>query len=129
MLSDLFSNGGTIKQFLGGYSDYFEKSSYDLKNNNINEIKVKDSKQRPITTTKKLKFTFKEQREYEMIDDVIAALEERLKSIENSIIIEASNYINLEELIVEKEKLEQELAEQMDRWVYLNDLAEQISMI
>lgn len=124
-----FSNGGTIKQFLGGYSDYFEKSSYDLKNNNINEIKVKDSKQRPITTTKKLKFTFKEQREYEMIDDVIAALEERLKSIENSIIIEASNYINLEELIVEKEKLEQELAEQMDRWVYLNDLAEQISMI
>ena len=64
-----------------------------------------------------------------MIDDVIAALEERLKSIENSIIIEASNYINLEELIVEKEKLEQELAEQMDRWVYLNDLAEQISMI
>ncbi|HHX58139.1 MAG TPA: ABC transporter ATP-binding protein, partial [Clostridiales bacterium] len=93
------------------------------------EINVKDSKQRPITKTKKLKFTFKEQREYEMIDDVIAALEERLKSIENSIIIEASNYINLEELIVEKEKLEQELAEQMDRWVYLNDLAEQISMI
>ena len=64
-----------------------------------------------------------------MIDDVIAALEERLKSIENSIIIEASNYINLEKLMVEKEKLEQDLAEQTDRWVYLNDLADQISML
>lgn len=124
-----FSDGGTIRRFLGGYSDYFEKSSYDLKNNSINAVNVKDSKQPPTTKTKKLKFTFKEQREYEMIDDVIADLEERLKSIENNIIIEASNYINLEKLMAEKEKLEQDLAEQTDRWVYLNDLADQISML
>ena len=64
-----------------------------------------------------------------MIDDVIADLEECLKKIENSIIIEASNYINLEKLMAEKEKLEQDLAEQTDRWVYLNDLADQISKL
>lgn len=124
-----FSNDGTIKQFLGGFSDYFEKNSYDLKNNNTNANIVKDNKQSATIKPKKLKFTFKEQREYEMIDDVIADLEERLRNIENSIIIEASNYINLEKLMIEKEKLQQELAEQTDRWVYLNDLADQISTL
>ena len=124
-----FSNEGTIKQFLGGYSDYFEKNTYDLKISNTNTTIAKDNKQPLTTKTKKLKFTFKEQREYEMIDDVIADLEECLKKIENSIIIEASNYINLEKLMAEKEKLEQDLAEQTDRWVYLNDLADQISKL
>jgi len=124
-----FSNDGTIKQFLGGYSDYFEKNTYDLKISNTNTTIAKDNKQPLTTKTKKLKFTFKEQREYEMIDDVIADLEECLKKIENSIIIEASNYINLEKLMAEKEKLEQDLAEQTDRWVYLNDLADQISKL
>ena len=124
-----FSNDGTIKQFLGGYSDYFEKNTYDLKISNTNTTIAKDNKQPFTTKTKKLKFTFKEQREYEMIDDVIADLEECLKKIENSIIIEASNYINLEKLMAEKEKLEQDLAEQTDRWVYLNDLADQISKL
>ena len=124
-----FSNDGTIKKFLGGYSDYFEKNTYDLKISNTNTTIAKDNKQPLTTKTKKLKFTFKEQREYEMIDDVIADLEECLKKIENSIIIEASNYINLEKLMAEKEKLEQDLAEQTDRWVYLNDLADQISKL
>lgn len=122
-----FTNSGTIKKYLGGYSDYFEKSSHYLKQNKTKTTKAKETKPSTISKPKKLKFTFKEQYEYDAIDDVIADLEQRLKNIENNIIIEASNYSKLEELMEEKEKLEQELEKQMDRWVYLNDLAEKIS--
>jgi len=124
-----FSDNGAVTEFLGGYSDYFEKNSVDLKQNKSNANKTKENKQFSSDKPKKPKFTFKEQREYDLIDEVVAELEERLKNIENSIIIEASNYSRLGELMAEKETVEQELSEQMDRWVYLNDLAEEISKI
>ena len=122
-----FSNDGMVREFLGGYSDYFEKSSADLKQSKLNSNKTKEGKPSDFTKPKKLKFTFKEQREYDMIDNVISDLEKRLKNIQDNIVIEASNYLKLQELMVEKEKLEQNLDEQMDRWAYLNDIADEIS--
>ena len=122
-----FSDGGEVKKFLGGYSDYFEKSSDNLKPKKKNITKPKENKNSNVSKQKKVKFTFKEQYEYDKIDDVIADLEKRLEQTENSIKDEASNYIKLEQLMAEKEKLESELSKQMDRWVYLNDLADQIA--
>lgn len=84
---------------------------------------TKDWKQnRPV----KLKFTFKEQREYETIDDDIAALEDKIADLEQQIEENASQYSKLAKLTEEKELAEVQLEEKMERWVYLNDLAEKI---
>ena len=74
----------------------------------------------------KLKFTYKEQREYETIDDDIAALEEKIKKLDDDMIKNATNSGKLTEIMREKETAEAQLEEKMDRWVYLNDLAEKI---
>jgi len=74
-----------------------------------------------------LKFSYKEQREYETIDEDIASLEERIASLDGEMERAASQYAKLNELMEDKKQLEQELEEKMDRWVYLNDLAERIA--
>ena len=73
-----------------------------------------------------MKFTYKEQREYETIDDDIAALEEKIEKLDDDMIKNATNSGKLAEIMREKETAEAQLEEKMDRWVYLNDLAEQI---
>jgi len=74
----------------------------------------------------KVKFSYKEQKEYETIDADIAALEEKIASLEEEIAASATNYGKLQELTAAKEAAEAALEEKMDRWVYLNELAEQI---
>ncbi|MDO5417856.1 MAG: ABC-F family ATP-binding cassette domain-containing protein [Lachnospiraceae bacterium] len=76
---------------------------------------------------KKLKFSFKEQKEWETIEEEIAALEERLSELDSEMEAAASSYSRLQELMTEKEEKEGLLEAKMDRWVYLNDLAEQIA--
>ncbi len=75
---------------------------------------------------KKLKLSYKEQREWETIEDDIAALEEKISSLDREIEASASNYSKLNELMAEKEKTEEKLEVTMDRWVYLSGLVEQI---
>ena len=75
---------------------------------------------------KKLKFSFKEQREFETIDDEIAALEDKIEELNSQVAANATNSARLNELLGEKEEMEQKLEEKMERWVYLNDLNEQI---
>ena len=79
--------------------------------------------------TAKLKFTFKEQKEFETIDDDIAKLEEKLEKLDEEIMKNATNSGKLNELTVEKEEAEALLEEKMERWVYLNDLAEKIGLL
>ena len=76
---------------------------------------------------KKLKFTYKEQKEFETIDDDIAKLEEKIEQLDEEIMENATNSGKLAELTQQKEETEEALNEKMDRWVYLNDLAEQIA--
>lgn len=85
-----------------------------------------NEKKKPNLTPGKLKFTYKEQREFETIDDDIAKLEEDLKRLENQITANATNSVKLKELMEEQAKAQAKLEEKMERWVYLNDLAEQI---
>lgn len=75
----------------------------------------------------KLKFSYKEQKEYETIDADIAALEEKLTALEADIARAATDYSRLTALMEQKEQTEAALEEKMERWVYLNDLAEQIA--
>ena len=75
---------------------------------------------------KKLKFSYKEQKEFETIDEDIEKLEEKIAELEEKISKCATDFIKLNEFMQEKEKTEEELSDKMERWVYLNDLAEKI---
>lgn len=73
-----------------------------------------------------MKFSYKEQKEFETIDEDIEKLEEKIAELEEQISKCATDFIKLNELMQEKEKTEAELSDKMERWVYLNDLAERI---
>ena len=75
---------------------------------------------------KKLKFSYKEQREYETIEDDIAALEEKLEKLDADMAANATNSVKLGELMQEKEQTEAALEEKMERWEYLEELAARI---
>ena len=128
-----FQSDGTLKQYVGGYSDYLQEWSTQGKQEKQADGKDKNSENMPVRPAKdglkqtKLKFTYKEQLEYEEIDDVIADLEKQLKVLEETIQSEASNYSRLGDLLPQKEELEERIALKMERWIYLNDLAEKIA--
>lgn len=118
---------GFVKEYNGGYSDYMTARAAEERRSGVE--KQKEDKKENIEIrekTKKLKFTFKEQREYETIDADIAELEAQISELENQLDKHAADYVKLQELMDEKLKTEHELEEKMSRWVYLNDLAEEI---
>ncbi len=131
---------GHVTQYEGGYTDYLEAKKKRMasddgaedagKNEKIGKAAQtatgKSSKDWKQDQPQKLKFSYKEQREYETIDDDIASLEEKLDSIERQIEANATNSVKLKELLEEQEKVRGDLDEKMERWVYLNDLAERI---
>ena len=75
---------------------------------------------------KKLKFTYKEQKEYETIESDIAALEEKIEELESSMSKFARDFVKLNQITKEKEEAEALLEEKMDRWMYLEDLKARI---
>lgn len=127
-----YEGNGKIAVYHGNYSDYLDLVKETAVENVDKKEKAVDKKQQPVDKKykdkkdKPLKFSFKEQKEFEEIDDIIANIEEKLKDLEESIEIHASNYEKLQELIKEKEQLELQLEEKYDRWTYLNELAEKI---
>lgn len=79
------------------------------------------SKNRP------LRFTYKEQKEFEQIDDLIAGLENEISKTDKLINEASSDFTKLQELLSVKEQLEKQLEEAMERWVYLNELNDRIN--
>lgn len=77
--------------------------------------------------TRELRFSFKEQREYETIDETIATLEAQAAAIDVQIEAAASDYVRLQELEQQKLEAQARLEQAMERWVYLNELAERIA--
>lgn len=75
---------------------------------------------------KKLKFSYKEQKEYDTIEEDIMALEEKLETLDEEMAANATNSKRLSELMEEKESIEEELTAKMERWEYLEELAERI---
>lgn len=120
-----FEQDGTIRDSVGGYSDYWEQKEQTRRNEA--KAAVGRPKSNPRVKSCKLKFSFKEQREYEEIDRIIADLEQQIAQINGEIERESSNYILLTELSGKKEALETELEEKTVRWVYLNELADRIA--
>lgn len=126
-----FEGNGIIKQYEGGYTDYWNKLEIEKaeasSTGGASEAKgEKKSKKEYKNRQKKLKFTYAEQREFETIDEDIAKLEEKIEQAEKQMSEHAKDFVKLQELMQEKEDLQSQLDEKMDRWVYLNDLAEQI---
>lgn len=124
-----FEGDGVIRQFEGGYSDYLIRKELEALPEETavsGEIKECNTKNAWKKREKKLKFSFKEQREFETIDDEIAALEDKIEELNSQVAANATNSARLNELLGEKEEMEQKLEEKMERWVYLNDLNEQI---
>lgn len=136
-----FEGDGRLVQYEGGYTDYLEakerkgqslETRSDMNGGTIQGETAEPEKKKSAADTwkqnrkQKLKFTYKEQKEFDTIDDDIAALEERLEQIDKEMAANATNAGKLRELSDEQQEIQQKLDEKMDRWVYLNDLAEQI---
>ncbi|MGI5997428.1 MAG: ABC-F family ATP-binding cassette domain-containing protein [Lutispora sp.] len=124
-----FEGDGCISQHTGNYSDLREKldrATAHKEADRDNKLKVADANKEKREKPKPLKFTYKEQKEYEEIDDVIASIENKIQDLDTEIDKAASDYELLQKLLNEKEEQERLLEEKMERWVYLNDLAEKI---
>lgn len=120
-----FEQDGEIQDTIGGYSDYWEQRTQNRQQEP--KAAVSKPKQDPRVKPHKLKFSFKEQREYAEIDSVIADLEQQISQINDEIEQKSSDYVLLTELSGKKESLEAELDEKTERWVYLNELADRIA--
>ena len=116
--------GGSVKPFTGNWSDWQAKRREEEKALAAAEEKPRPKQERP--RQQKLKFSFKEQREFETIDDDIAALEQQLKDCAAAQERCGSDYVQLQQLQMQQEELEAQLEEKTERWVYLNELKEKI---
>lgn len=123
-----YEGDGLVKQYVGNYSDYLIHKEYEIKpEKSKNEVKEKKTNQKENrNTSSKPKFTFKEQKEFEEIYSVIESLEHELTVIEDKMAKNASNYGALNELMKEKETLEEELLFKYERLEYLEDIANKI---
>ncbi len=128
-----FDGEGHIRQYEGGYSDYLERKSQETSEEERREEPGRQAQKKENSLSgrnqnrkEKLRFTFKEQKEYEAIDEEIADLEAEIQRLDGEIMKNATNSGKLNELTVRKEQTEKLLEEKMDRWVYLTDLAERI---
>ena len=130
-----FEGEGKITQYEGGYTDYMAKRPQEMNEmsslgakvtNTVSEQPKQDSRE-TWGHQKKIKFTFKEQKEYETIEADIEKLENEISQLESEMVKNASNYGKLNALSQEKESKEELLMEKMERWEYLEDLAQKIA--
>ena len=147
-----FEGDGKVVQYEGGFTDY--QAAYLMKHPELSGGTAggkgaagrdstgnagaadgdsesggaaKKSSQEGRAHQKKLKFSFKEQREWDTIEDEIAGLEADLETLDGQIAESATNYGRLNQLMTEKAEKEALLEEKMDRWMYLQELAEKIA--
>lgn len=130
-----FENG-RINQYEGGFTDYQarkqeeEGQSEAVTNKAVEKNTAEANGEKSLKNVKnrqdKLKFSYKEQKEYETIDADIAALEEKIEKLEQNLVANARDFVKLNEITKQKEEAEAALEEKMERWMYLQDLAERI---
>ena len=134
-----FEGNGRIVQYEGGYSDYMAKRPQPVKmgmsgsTNEKNDIDESNGAEKEQTSSKqtwkhekKVKFSYNEKREYETIESDIEKLENKIADLDEKILKNASDFGKLNALTKEKEEVEAELLEKMDRWEYLEEIAQQI---
>lgn len=138
-----FENG-TIKQYEGGYTDYLNHTTHKLdvtdagisssEKNSPDDDTAEETDKPKVTKdnwkdgqTKKLKMSYKEEKEFETIESDIATLEQQIEDTDNEMLKAANDFVKLGELSAKKEDLQKELEHKMDRWMYLEELADKIS--
>ena len=145
-----FEDGGKLRQYEGGYTDYLEalrsqkeqadaeiqipgkvssdrgKGAKAKTGQALEDGKKPGAREQRQNRTQKLKFSYKEQREFETIDGDIQELEAEIERLDGEIAANATNSFRLSQLMEEKEHKETQLEEKMERWVYLQELAEKI---
>lgn len=127
----VFEGGGKITQYTGNYSDLTETLKLEAESAESSPTKGnKEEEKKDNSETKKekpLKFTYKEQKEYEQIDAVIEQKETAIGEIDKKVEEASADFELLQKLLDEKASLEEELLNLMERWEYLNELAEKIN--
>lgn len=139
-----FEEGGILRQHEGGYTDYQNRLREEAKEKELPAGSGKSGREGEgrgadriaqggsgrknswKQPSLRLKFTYKEQREYETIEDEIAALEEKMEALDGEILASATDFVKLNRLTGEKDEAERLLEEKMDRWMYLEDLKARI---
>ncbi len=116
----LVDGTGVVTETAGGYEEWL-KTVEAQETTNVNIPKKEKPK-----GTRKLKFSYQEQREFETVEEDIAALEAELAKVVEKQEWQASDYMALEKLQAQQEELEKQLEAKMERWVYLTDLNERI---
>lgn len=128
----ILDGSGVVSYHTGNYSEYIEKygnvmkaeKSSEKKENNKTEDKSLDKEDKK--KNKPLKFSYKEQKEFDEIDDVIAEVENQISEIDGKVNSAGSDFELLQKLLAEKEELSNRLDNLYERWTYLNELAEKI---
>jgi len=132
-----FEDGGKLRQHEGGYTDYalrmaaekevWEAEQMTKSNSGSKTAAGATDKGQRSRGPQKLKFTYKEQKDYETIEADMAALEDKIADLEKEILKASSDFIKLNKLLTEKEEAEAALEEKMERWMYLEELAAKIA--
>ena len=125
-----FEPGGRIEQYNGSYTDYFKSHTEDdsLVKNKDKSTDGADAYKLQKEQSKKLKFTYQEQKEYETIEDDIAKIEEKIDELKQKMLDPklSSNFVELNKLNKELQETEELLEEKMERFIYLTELDEKI---
>ena len=137
-----FEGDGRVCQYEGGFTDYqaalFEREmlagtdsgTLGKKRSSEEDTAKQEAKadaEAARRQGRKLRFSYKEQKDYETIEADIAALEEKIETLEKAMEASAHDFVKLNQLMAEKEELEAALEEKMDRWMYLEELAAKIA--
>lgn len=133
-----FEEGGKLRQYEGGYTDYALRKAEERKTRQESDKKAKPKtsenpdagnreKGQRTRGPQKLKFTYKEQKDYEIIEAEMANLEEKIAELDKEIEKSAHDFVKLNQLMEEKEEAETVLEEKMERWMYLEELAAKIA--
>ena len=137
-----FGEGGELKQYEGGFTDYYEKKREETVESaeegsrshlagsaqtSSRNLAAAELYAQSKSSSRKRKMSYKEQQEYEHIDEEIAALETKIEELDAQILECATQYTKLEELTRQKEEVKVLLSAKEDRWLELNELAEEIA--
>ena len=150
-----FEENGKLRQYEGGYTDYAMRRAAEKEAQEEEREGKRGGSGMAGTSTKadasagqsassgsdaptagkgqrtrgpqKLKFTYKEQKDYETIEADMAKLEEQIAALDQAIEASASDFVKLNQLMAEKEEAETALEEKMERWMYLEELAAKIA--
>ncbi|GIN92436.1 putative ABC transporter ATP-binding protein YfmR [Siminovitchia terrae] len=120
----VFKGAGTIDEFYGNYSEFLDSASEEPKLE-VSKTQTVD-KQKP-ASKKPAKLSYKDQKEWEVIEDEIAGLEEQIEEIGEKIVEAGSDSEKVQELFTRQQEVETALEQKMERWEELSLMIEELA--